>query len=216
LQKANLDVIRRCADTELAIADAVNVEKDIYERSNSKLVYVNICSQATRQPTKAKSDCEASALTQKTESGCDLTSQQVTSESTKVSGSDMEDALNRAAISDRKSELGDGIAPEQTVCKHNVTFSSAVEALKEAGLFDSPPDSPERETRAVEGNSEQFVCKHTVTFSSAEALKEAGLFDSPPNSPERETRVVDGNSYSTTVSNCLLFSQRKCLIVYCL
>jgi hypothetical protein len=207
LQKANLDVIRRCAATELAIADAVNVENDIYKRSNSKLVYVNLCSQATRQPAKEKSDCEASALTQKTESGCDLTSRQVTSESTKVSGSDMEDSLNRAVSSDRKGELGDGISPEQTVRK---PISSAVEALKEAGLFDSPPNSPEREITAVEGNSEQIVCKHTVTFSSAEeALKEAGLFDSPPNSPERQTKAVEGNSYSTTVSNCLLFSQRK-------
>jgi hypothetical protein len=153
LQKANLDVIRRCAATELAIADAVNVEKYIYERSNSKLVYVNLCSQAARQPAKAKSDSEASALTQKTESGCDLTSQQVTSEGTKVNGSDMEDALNRAVISDQKSELSDDIAPEQTVRKHTVSFSSAEEALKEAGLFDSPPNSPEKETTVVEGNS---------------------------------------------------------------
>ncbi|KAL6874127.1 hypothetical protein ACP4OV_014209 [Aristida adscensionis] len=75
-QETNLDVIRRCADTELAIVDAVNVEKDIYERSNSKSVYVNLCSQATRLPVKAKFANDTSTLTEKTELGSDLISQQ--------------------------------------------------------------------------------------------------------------------------------------------
>ncbi|KAL6615950.1 hypothetical protein ACP70R_038220 [Stipagrostis hirtigluma subsp. patula] len=150
LQRANLDVIRRCADTELAIADAVNVEKDIYERSNSKLVYVNLCSQATRQPAKAKSDNDTSTLTEKTELDRVLASQQVTSETTSTSGCDIE-VLNSAAISNQNSELGDDIAPEQTVHKHTLSFSSAEEALKRAGLFDSPPNSPERNITAAEG-----------------------------------------------------------------
>ncbi|GJN17853.1 hypothetical protein PR202_gb04956 [Eleusine coracana subsp. coracana] len=195
LQKANLDVIRRCADTELAIADAVNVEKDIYERSNSKLVYVNLCSQAARQPSKAKSGNEASAPTQKTEPGCDTTSQQVTSDSTEVSGSDMEDAVNGVVTTDQKNELGDDIVPEQTVCKQTFSFSSAEEALKEAGLFDSPPDSPERKSTALEGTSNPVI----GGFSSAEeALKEAGLFDSPPNSPVRGITAVEEVSHRCT------------------
>lgn len=45
LRKANLTVIRRTAVTELAVADAINIEKAVAERSNSKLVYVNLCSQ---------------------------------------------------------------------------------------------------------------------------------------------------------------------------
>lgn len=45
LRKANLPVIKRTAVTELAIADAVNIEKEIASKSNSKLVYVNLCSQ---------------------------------------------------------------------------------------------------------------------------------------------------------------------------
>lgn len=45
LRKANLPVIRRTADTELAVADAINIEKEIVDRSNSKLVYLNLCSQ---------------------------------------------------------------------------------------------------------------------------------------------------------------------------
>ncbi|KAG9448256.1 hypothetical protein H6P81_014384 [Aristolochia fimbriata] len=49
LKIANLPVIRRTAETELAVADAVNIEKDICERSGSKLVYVNLCSQMLSQ-----------------------------------------------------------------------------------------------------------------------------------------------------------------------
>lgn len=45
LRKANLPVIHRTADTELAVADAVNIEKEVADRSNSKLVYVNLMSQ---------------------------------------------------------------------------------------------------------------------------------------------------------------------------
>ncbi|XP_048320341.2 uncharacterized protein At4g10930 isoform X1 [Ziziphus jujuba] len=45
LRKANLPVIYRTAETELAVADAVNIEKGVADRSNSKLVYLNLCSQ---------------------------------------------------------------------------------------------------------------------------------------------------------------------------
>ncbi|KAK0605001.1 hypothetical protein LWI29_021785 [Acer saccharum] len=45
LKKANLPVIRRTAETKLAVADAVNIEKEVADRSNSKLVYLNLCSQ---------------------------------------------------------------------------------------------------------------------------------------------------------------------------
>ncbi|KAJ1438067.1 Zinc finger, RING-type [Sesbania bispinosa] len=45
LRNTNLPVIRRTADTELAVADAINIEKEVADRSNSKLVYLNLCSQ---------------------------------------------------------------------------------------------------------------------------------------------------------------------------
>ncbi|KAF7150109.1 hypothetical protein RHSIM_Rhsim02G0245100 [Rhododendron simsii] len=45
LRKANLPIIRRTADTEFAVADAVNIEKEVADRSNSKLVYINLMSQ---------------------------------------------------------------------------------------------------------------------------------------------------------------------------
>ncbi|TKY60736.1 PHD and RING finger domain-containing protein 1 [Spatholobus suberectus] len=45
LRNTNLAVICRTADTELAVADAINIEKEVADRSNSKLVYLNLCSQ---------------------------------------------------------------------------------------------------------------------------------------------------------------------------
>ncbi|KAG8382120.1 hypothetical protein BUALT_Bualt05G0043500 [Buddleja alternifolia] len=57
LKKANLSVICRAAETELAVADAVNIEKEVADRSNSKLVYVNLCSQELlRRSYDLKSD----------------------------------------------------------------------------------------------------------------------------------------------------------------
>lgn len=38
-------MVSQSAETELAIADAVNIEKEVANRSKSKLVYVNLCSQ---------------------------------------------------------------------------------------------------------------------------------------------------------------------------
>ncbi|CAO2166207.1 unnamed protein product [Urochloa humidicola] len=178
LQKANLDVIRRCADTELAIADAINIERDICERSSSKSIYVNLCSQASRQPAKEKSDKDTSTLTKKTELGSDPISQNVTSENTNVNGSDMEDALHRAVVSDLKSELSDDIESEQTVHKHTVSFSSAEEALRKAGLFDSPPNSPERQIASVEGEcrlegqSKNLQSDHDYRVKDVSSLKD--------------------------------------------
>lgn len=154
LQKANLSVIRRCADTELAIADAVNVEKDISERSSSKSVYVNLCSQATRQPAKGKSENDASDLIEKSESENGPLPQQVQTENTDICNIDTEESLNRTGHSDLrasprqtiKGEIGGDLVPEKTV-----GFSNVEEALKMAGLLDSPPNSPERKNTIIEG-----------------------------------------------------------------
>lgn len=49
LKKADLETIRRTAESEFAVADAVNKENEIYERSNCKSVYINLCAQALSQ-----------------------------------------------------------------------------------------------------------------------------------------------------------------------
>ncbi|XP_030540225.2 uncharacterized protein At4g10930 isoform X2 [Rhodamnia argentea] len=45
LRNANLQTLCRTAETELAVADAINIEREVADRSNSKLVYINLCSQ---------------------------------------------------------------------------------------------------------------------------------------------------------------------------
>ncbi|XP_078431339.1 RING/U-box protein [Wolffia australiana] len=45
LKRVGIPIVHTAAEVELAIADAVNIEKEICERSKSKLVYVNLCSQ---------------------------------------------------------------------------------------------------------------------------------------------------------------------------
>lgn len=62
LRKANLAVIRRTADTELAVADAINIEKEVADKSNSKLVYVNLCSQELRRRSDSTSSDKATGL----------------------------------------------------------------------------------------------------------------------------------------------------------
>ncbi|KAL8170703.1 hypothetical protein V2J09_022507 [Rumex salicifolius] len=49
LKLTNISPIRKTAATELAIADAVNIEREIASRSNSKVVYINLCSQELRR-----------------------------------------------------------------------------------------------------------------------------------------------------------------------
>ncbi|KAL8054002.1 hypothetical protein ABFX02_05G110100 [Erythranthe guttata] len=57
LKKANMSLVSRAAETELAVADAVNIEKGIADRSNSKLVYANLCSQELlRRPDNVNSE----------------------------------------------------------------------------------------------------------------------------------------------------------------
>ncbi|GAB2209684.1 hypothetical protein Droror1_Dr00026905 [Drosera rotundifolia] len=48
LKAASLSSIRRTAATELAVADAINIEKGFVERSKTKVVYLNLCSQEIR------------------------------------------------------------------------------------------------------------------------------------------------------------------------
>lgn len=57
LKMANLPSIRRSATTELAIADAINIEKQVADRSNSKVVYLNLCSQEIRRHVNSSDSC---------------------------------------------------------------------------------------------------------------------------------------------------------------
>ncbi|CAA6665739.1 unnamed protein product [Spirodela intermedia] len=56
LKRAGVPGIHRTAEVELAVADAVNIEKEACERSKSKLVYVNLCSQHTIHSTAPRAE----------------------------------------------------------------------------------------------------------------------------------------------------------------
>ncbi|XP_038981372.1 uncharacterized protein At4g10930 isoform X2 [Phoenix dactylifera] len=99
LRSTNLSVIRRTAETELAVADAVNVEKEIFERSNSKLVYINLCSQVLSQHTKSQDETMASHLTGHNICGLDHSAKETYEPRATVSGK-VEEALRRAGLSD--------------------------------------------------------------------------------------------------------------------
>ncbi|KAG8055612.1 hypothetical protein GUJ93_ZPchr0001g32365 [Zizania palustris] len=192
LQKAKLVVIRRCADTELAIADAVNIEKDIYERSSSKSVYVNLCSQVTRQSAKGNSENDASNLTEKTELDNGPISQQVSTENSNI------------CISDTvKSEIVGDLALEQTV-----GFNSVEEALKMAGLLDSPPNSPERKATSIEGDC-NFMCiadldsepsKNLQSTSDSMVRDTSSLKDADDSSVLIDLHDVNGQNLHTMAS----------------
>ncbi|KAJ8436546.1 hypothetical protein Cgig2_031487 [Carnegiea gigantea] len=57
LKMANLSSIQRTGATELAVADAINIEKQVADRSNSKAVYLNLCSQEVRYHLNSSSSC---------------------------------------------------------------------------------------------------------------------------------------------------------------
>ncbi|ONK69150.1 uncharacterized protein A4U43_C05F19870 [Asparagus officinalis] len=107
LRKTNLPIMRKTAATELAVADAVNIEKGIFERSNSKLVYINLCSQALSQRSNKPPSAEVN-----------------TSNSSRPTANVIDQ------IADETSSFSVG---EQ---------SKVEEALRLAGLTDSPPNSP--------------------------------------------------------------------------
>ena len=124
LRKANLPVIRRTAETELAVADAVNIERVVADRSNSKLVYVNLCSQELLHRSDGSKSSRA------LDSGSD------SSKSSRVIASD---PLTPAESNDRS---------EPTTTYELSTDPEIEAALRTAGLLsDSPPNSPHQQAK---------------------------------------------------------------------
>lgn len=123
LRKANLPVIRRTAETELAVADAVNIEREVANRSNSKLVYVNLCSQELLH----RSDGSKSSRALESDSDCSKSSRAIES-----------DPLPPAESTDRSEPTTNELSTDPEI----------EEALRTAGLLsDSPPNSPLQEIK---------------------------------------------------------------------
>ncbi|KAG7557381.1 Zinc finger RING-type [Arabidopsis suecica] len=107
LKKENLLSVRRSAATELAVADAINIEKAIADKSSSKVVYMNLCSQEILHHSESKTMDNAVEP--------NSSSQMAVNESERISGKDSDDP-------------------------------AVLQALRAAGLADSPPNSPTRST----------------------------------------------------------------------
>ncbi|XP_042383345.1 uncharacterized protein At4g10930-like isoform X1 [Zingiber officinale] len=119
LRRTNLSVIHRTADVELAVADAINVEKDISERSKSKMVYINLCAQILSQCTSLQSD--ATTFGQMVHKDC---------------------SVDQGVENPENGKKQD---TEETISKITpVGFTDVEEILRVAGLCDSPPSSPVR------------------------------------------------------------------------
>ncbi|KAG0487512.1 hypothetical protein HPP92_009607 [Vanilla planifolia] len=196
LRRTNLQVIRRTAETELAIADAINVEKGIFERSNSKLVYVNLCSLAVSQHTNQSvladsgfSDCSminfnvdgvvAEATTSDSETGQRPESAVTTLSNSTVDTSKMSNAIEDDLLTDHKTS----------------EWNSVEEALKMAGLFsETPPNSPYRvceesnlqeaargDIKEEEGPATDSVVE---AFPSRDSKSESSIQQIPENTAE--------------------------------
>lgn len=115
LKKENLLSIRRTAATELAVADAINIEKAIADKSSSKVVYLNLCSQEILHHSESKA---------------------------------ME---NNAVEPNSSSPLGDN--GSERISDKDSDDPAVLEALRAAGLADSPPNSPTRSTEVPRDSS---------------------------------------------------------------
>ncbi|KAL1191866.1 hypothetical protein V5N11_007558 [Cardamine amara subsp. amara] len=105
LKKENLVAVRRSAATELAVADAINIEKAIADKSSSKVMYLNLCSQEILHHSESK----------KMDNTPNSSSPPADNGSERISDKDLDDP-------------------------------AVLQALRAAGLADSPPNSPTRST----------------------------------------------------------------------
>ncbi|KAL6578737.1 hypothetical protein OROMI_008953 [Orobanche minor] len=155
LQKANVSVVSRAAETELAVADAVNIEKQVADRSNSKLVYLNLCSQELSR----RSDVMNSFSPKAVNNPC--------SNSECPSDGAIDEANNNGSDNNNDDD------------NKNSSFDLGVEeALKRAGLVsDSPPTSPNHPTEdsIVDNNNNQI---HSPENSDDEGPKNVIEVDS--------------------------------------
>ncbi|GFP79301.1 uncharacterized protein at4g10930 [Phtheirospermum japonicum] len=123
LKKANVSVAFRTAETELAVADAVNIEKQVADRSNSKLVYLNLCSQ---ELSRRSDDMNLSRPKE-------------------VDPCSTSDCLSDGAIEENNNNNNNN--------NNSSFDLGVDEALKRAGLVsDSPPSSPNHPMEDINDN----------------------------------------------------------------
>ncbi|XP_078152228.1 RING/U-box protein [Carex rostrata] len=180
LRRANLPSICRSAETELAVADAVNIEKEICKQSNSKLVYLNLVSQSLRQ------HANKFTLDKKVENIPNIGKPEC------VDGDvDGDDDVE-------KSNDGDVEKANHSDIEKN--DSDIEKVLRMAGLLsDSPPNSPERNDASVEDNSSlkgEADLVHTETKEMQDGQRKESDFEcigSDRSESERNEGKLDNN-----------------------
>ncbi|KAG1346680.1 hypothetical protein COCNU_06G005090 [Cocos nucifera] len=139
LRSTNLSVIRRTAETELAVADAVNVEKEIFERSNSKLVYINLCSHVLSQHTKSQAETTASDLTGHNVCGLDHSAKETYAEPGATVSGKVEEALRMAGLSDTPPSSPDRVV-KNPIEEYDSSLNVNKECLENVLDVDSHPE----------------------------------------------------------------------------
>ncbi|OVA00961.1 zinc finger protein [Macleaya cordata] len=196
LKKANLPVIRRTAETELAIADAVNIEKDIADRSNSKLVYVNLCSQMLRQHVN---NSKPNGAEESNPSSSSLSPERTEPAPEKSSDPSMEEALRMAGlVSDSPSN-----SPYRVTDDHNDERFRDEEGPENVFDMDSHPDLDIYGDFEYDLEDEDFIGASALNVSKSQQeevdLKMKVVFstlntakiDNAPNSKDHERFVTD-------------------------
>ncbi|KAL9260348.1 hypothetical protein AKJ16_DCAP09639 [Drosera capensis] len=133
LKAASLSSIRRTAATELAVADAINIEKGFAERSKTKVVYLNLCSQEIRlRPANSLSSSSAEPIGKEP------------SASHNSNDPDVQAALRVAGLlSDPPSSSSTKPIDKAPSESHESNDPDIEAALRAAGLLsDSPPCTP--------------------------------------------------------------------------
>lgn len=193
LRKANLPVIRRTADTELAVADAVNIEKEVADKSNSKLVYMNLMSQEVShrvENTNSNSipDLDPSPLSMPNERAEEIDEDYSNDPS-------VEEALKKVGL------LFD--SPPNSPCHQMIENHEANEPLKEGG-GEEPDNVLEMGSRPeldIYGDFEYNLEDEDFIGASAIKVSKSQEDDSKPEQEDSKIKVVFSAFTSDKLNN---------------
>lgn len=221
LKKTNLEVMRRTAETELSIADAVNIEKEVADRSNSKLVYLNLCSQEILHRTDTSTlntaaDLDSSSLSNNPTHGSELATDPetdpVVEEALRNAGLLSDSPVNSPADTTNVNDDDDDPMKElQDEEPENVIemdghpdldiYGDFEYDLEEESCFTTndtkvlkPPDEGETKMKVVLStfNSESSI--HTSEAEKSERLENVELLKDASCSPKNQTDVEIGTA----------------------
>ncbi|KAF9610064.1 hypothetical protein IFM89_019904 [Coptis chinensis] len=202
LRKANLPVLRRTADTELAVADAVNIENEVVNRSNSKLVYLNLCAQAlarhtssNRHDTAAESGPSQSVVdTESTDPAGEESSDPSAEAALRMAGLVSDSPLNspyRSDVNDDNQSLNEDKGPE------NVFDIDSHAELDIYGDFEYDLDSEDYiggiDPKVSKPQPEEGDLKMKVVFSTQNTRRTNNDLD--PKDIERLEFINDRNGF---------------------